>query len=43
MQHMKRTLFFSTFALGILVLALGGWTVQGLRRALTVGRRPATA
>ena len=28
---MKLTLFVATFAFGVLLLALGGWLVQGLR------------
>ena len=31
---MKQTLFFSIVILGIVSLALAGWTVKGLRRAL---------
>jgi hypothetical protein len=30
---MKRTLFFILVVTGLLVLALGGWMVQGLRWA----------
>jgi hypothetical protein len=30
--HMKRKLFFLLLVTGLLVLALGGWTVDGLRR-----------
>jgi hypothetical protein len=40
---MKRTLFFSTVILGILVLAVSGWTVRGIRRALVPRRRLALA
>ncbi len=40
---MKRTLFFSIVILGVVLLALGGWTVKGLRRALVPARRPALA
>lgn len=43
---MKRTFLIAILALGLLVLALGGWAVQGLRWALPGGRtrrRPATA
>ena len=35
---MKRTLYLTILALGLLVLALGGWAVQGVRWALP-GRR----
>jgi hypothetical protein len=35
---MRRRLFIAALILGILVLALGGWTVRGLRRS--GGRRP---
>jgi hypothetical protein len=41
---MKKTLFISAIVLGLLVLAVGGWTVMGLRRATRAGRprlRPA--
>jgi hypothetical protein len=31
---MKRNLFISVIVLAVLVLALGGWTVRGARRAL---------
>ena len=50
---MKKRLFITALVLGILVLALGGWTVKGIRRVLTgsagrrvvvaPARRPATA
>jgi hypothetical protein len=30
---MKKTLFISIIALALIVLAVGGWTVKGLRRA----------
>jgi hypothetical protein len=40
---MKRTLFLSILVLGVVLLALGGWTVRGIRRALTPPRRPALA
>ena len=30
---MKRRMLFTTLALGLLVLAVGGWLVQGLRVA----------
>ncbi len=43
MRVMKRTLFFSTLALAVVLLALGGWTVKGLRRAGGFARRPAFA
>jgi len=35
---MKKTLLFVLLVAGLLVLALGGWTVQGLRWATTGGR-----
>ena len=35
---MKRTLLISLLALGLLVLALGGWAVQGLRWVVRPGR-----
>src|SRR2546423_13533142 len=35
--HMKKRLLFVLFVTGLLVLALGGWTVQGLRWATTGG------
>jgi hypothetical protein len=31
---MKRNLFISVIVLGVLVLAVGGWTVRGARWAL---------
>jgi hypothetical protein len=31
---MKRTLFIGAVIVGILVLALGGWTVRGVRWAV---------
>lgn len=37
---MKRLLLISLLALAVLVLALGAWTVQGARWALTGSRRP---
>ena len=42
---MKKRLLISGLVLGILVLALGGWTVKGLRRTLTgsAKRRVASA
>jgi hypothetical protein len=43
---MKKTLFISVIVLGVLVLALGGWTVKGIRRLARAGRprlRPAFA
>jgi hypothetical protein len=33
---MKRRLFFLLLCLGLLVLAVGGWTVQGVRTAVAV-------
>jgi hypothetical protein len=38
---MKRRLYFTLFAVALLVLALLGWTVEGLRWAFTGNRRPA--
>jgi hypothetical protein len=38
---MKRVVLISLLALGLLLLAVGGWTVQGLRWALGGGRRRA--
>jgi hypothetical protein len=35
---MKRRLFFLLLVSGLLVLALGGWTLQGLRWAASGGR-----
>jgi hypothetical protein len=35
---MKRRLLFFLFVTGLLMLALGGWTVQGLRWATSGGR-----
>ena len=35
---MKRRLLFFLLVTGLLVLALGGWTVQGLRFAAAGGR-----
>jgi hypothetical protein len=32
---MKKTLFIGAVALGILLLAVGGWTVRGVRWAVT--------
>ena len=42
---MKKTLFISVIAIALVVLAVGGWTVKGLRRASRAGRpvRPAFA
>jgi len=40
---MKRTLFLSVVILAIVALAVGGWTIKGLRRALTPQRRLAFA
>jgi hypothetical protein len=37
---MKRRILFLLLVTGLIVLALGGWTVQGLRW-LTAGGRPA--
>jgi hypothetical protein len=35
---MKRTLLLALLALGLIVLAVGGWAVQGIRWALGGGR-----
>ena len=43
---MKKTLFISALVIGLVVLALGGWTVKGIRRLARAGRprlRPAFA
>jgi hypothetical protein len=32
---MKKTLFIGAVVLGILLLAVGGWTVRGVRWAVT--------
>ena len=40
---MKRKLFFLLLVTGLLLLAVGGWTVQGLRWAATGGWRAAPA
>jgi hypothetical protein len=32
---MKKRLFLLLFVTGLVLLAVGGWTVQGLRRAVT--------
>jgi hypothetical protein len=42
---MKKTLFIGLIAIALIVLAVGGWTVKGLRRAVRGGRpvRPAYA
>lgn len=37
LTSMKKRLLFLLFVTGLLVLALGGWTVQGLRWATTGG------
>jgi hypothetical protein len=36
---MKRWLYITLLAFGLLTLALGGWAAQGLRWALTAPRR----
>ena len=36
---MKQTLFFSIVILGIFVLAVPGWTIKGIRRALVLPKR----
>ena len=40
---MKRTLFVSIVILAVALLALGGWTVKGLRRTPLPRRRLALA
>jgi hypothetical protein len=35
---MKRTLLIVLLALGLILLAIGGWTIQGLRWAFGGGR-----
>jgi hypothetical protein len=42
---MKRNLFFAGIGLALVLLALGGWAVKGLRRGLRPRRalRPAYA
>jgi hypothetical protein len=37
---MKRRLLFAGLGLAILVLALAGWTVRGIRWTLTSSRQP---
>ena len=37
---MQRNLFFLVLALAVLALAIGGWTVQGLRWTLAAPVRP---
>jgi hypothetical protein len=34
-ERMKKRMFIGTLALGILVFALAGWTVEGVRWAFT--------
>jgi hypothetical protein len=38
LDHMKNRLLFLLLVTGLIVLALGGWTVRGLRWAVTGGR-----
>jgi hypothetical protein len=33
--------YISLVLVGVLLLAVGGWTVRGVRWAATLGRRPA--
>ena len=33
LTHMKRRLFFLLLVTGLILLALGGWTIKGLRWA----------
>lgn len=35
---MKKALFISFIAFALIVLAVGGWTVKGIRRAARGGR-----
>lgn len=46
-DHMKRTLWLTILAFAVLLLALGGWAVNGVRWTLSGPRRarsrPATA
>jgi hypothetical protein len=37
-RHMKRRAFFAAIFLGLLFVAVVGWTVEGLRWALTGSR-----
>ena len=39
--HMKRKLFFLLLVTGLLLLALGGWTVDALRRFAGAAPQPA--
>ncbi len=39
LRDMKRLLFLVALAVGLLLLALGGWAVQGIRWTLTGSRR----
>ena len=43
MREMKQTLFFSIVILAVVALAVGGWTIKGVRRALPPKRRLALA
>ena len=38
LAHMKRKLWFILIATGLILLALGGWTVEGLRWLAGSGR-----
>jgi hypothetical protein len=38
LEDMKQRLLFVLLVIGLLALAVGGWTVQGLRWAATGGR-----
>jgi hypothetical protein len=40
LTHMKRRLFFILLVTGLILLALGGWAIKGLRWA--AGGRPTT-
>jgi hypothetical protein len=35
-MHMKRRLLFLILIAGLVTLAVGGWTVQGVRRAFAL-------
>jgi hypothetical protein len=39
LEHMKQRLLFALLLAALLALAVGGWTVQGLRWATSGGRQ----
>jgi hypothetical protein len=41
--HMKQRLLFVLLIIGLLALAVGGWTVEGLRWAVSGGRMHAVS